>query len=85
MDLHIGNAQFTGDSCNRLCAGLSELHRLALRLLHRGRLGFCMITLSDCIITFHDSMNLYNRSMAGVGTEVTCTNVPTPVLARRRH
>jgi hypothetical protein len=36
----VGNTQFTGDVCNRLSAGLYELNRLALKLLHRGLLDF---------------------------------------------
>ena len=36
----VGNGQFTCDVCNRLSAGLSEPHRLALTLLRRGLLDF---------------------------------------------
>ena len=32
MDPRAGNAQFTGDVCNRLSAGLGEPYRLALTL-----------------------------------------------------
>ncbi len=36
----IGNAQFTGDVCNRLSAVLGEPHQLALKLLRRIILDF---------------------------------------------
>ena len=40
---HVGNAQYTGDSYDRLSAGLSELRRHALTLLSRVYLDLCMI------------------------------------------
>ena len=55
-DIHGGNAQCTGDECGRLSAGLDEPHLLALALLRRGHLDFCMIrvyTLSVFFLTLH--------------------------------
>jgi len=57
----VGNAQFTGDVCNRISAGLSEPYRHAHKLLCRGLLDFLhdlCPPLSENFLNFHYSLNL---------------------------
>jgi len=61
MDPRVGNAQFTGDLCNRLSADLGELHHIALKLLQRGLLDFLhdpFLPLSGYILNFYYSTKL---------------------------
>ena len=58
MDPCVGNAQFTGDVCHRLSAGLGEPHRLVLTFLHRSLVDFLhdpCPSLSEYFLNFHSS------------------------------
>src|SRR5690349_20689264 len=55
LDPLLGNAQFTGDVCNRLSTVLGELHHLALTFLRSDLLDFCMyfhLSLPESILNF---------------------------------
>ena len=60
LDPHNECAQFTGDVCNRHSVDLGEPHRLALTLLHRGPLNFCIIRVS--LVRLYHSHSLLHET-----------------------